>query len=164
MRNSRYVKKFYDLLADSYDELYGEEQRKKHAIVLRALLGKKGLLLDLGCGTGELSIKANKLGWSAIAADISLNMLKVAKRKGVEYLVQCSFDSLPFRSKSFDIIAAISVFSSYSEFKKVADKLREIVKPPSLIIISIPKKARENDYDEFIEFQGVKDAFLFLRC
>lgn len=161
MKNRRKVKKFYDLLAELYDELYSEEQSKKHEVVLRTLPNKEGLLLDLGCGTGELSLKIRESGWPVIAADISLNMLKVAKRKGVVHLVQCSFDNPPFRPKSFDFIAAITVFSDYFELRSAMDKLKELVRPAGLIIASIPRKGIEGR--KLAEFKGVNDAFLFLR-
>ena len=162
MKDRKRVKEFYDLLADSYDELYGEEQSRKHEVVVRRLSNRKGLLLDIGSGTGELSLKMRRLGWLTIAADISFNMLKLARKKGLIHLVQCSFDNLPFRSKSFNSIVAITVFSDPSEFYNAKDELVELMKPSGFIIVSIPKKKARGR--NFLEFDGAKDAFLFLRC
>ena len=161
MKDRKKVKEFYDLLADSYDEVYGEEQGRKHEIVVRSLSNRRGILLDLGSGTGELSLKMRRLGWLTVAADISSNMLKVARGKGLDHLVQCSFDSLPFRPRSFDSIAAITVFSDPPEIENVEGELVKLVKPGGLIIASIPKKGARGG--KFVEFDGVKDVFLFLR-
>lgn len=56
-----------------------------------------GILLELGCGTGNVSVGMKDLGYDVIAVDISLDMLNAALSKphdGIEYLCQdmCSLD------------------------------------------------------------------------
>lgn len=45
---------------------------------------KKGLLLDLCCGTGSLSLELRRLGWDVIGVDISEEMLALATQKACE--------------------------------------------------------------------------------
>ena len=54
-KNTETITKWYDALSKNYDELYGEEQAKKHAKVLQ-LLGNRefNIMVDVGCGTGML--------------------------------------------------------------------------------------------------------------
>ncbi len=59
--------------------------------------GKKGILLDLGCGTGNVSVGMSRSGYDVIAVDISSDMLSEAVSKphdGIEYLCQdmCALD------------------------------------------------------------------------
>lgn len=45
---------------------------------------ERGLLLDLACGTGTLSVELSKLGYDVIGADASEQMLMLAQQKAFE--------------------------------------------------------------------------------
>ncbi len=160
MRGRRKVREFYDHLARVYDDLYGEEQEKKYGIVIQALKDYKGTMLDLGCGTGELSLLMEKARWDVIGADISIKMLEVSRGKGLENLVQCSSDELPFRSGSFNSITAITLFSNSDELLKAVNRLKELLKPNGILIASVPQGGCKSD--KLVKYEGIKDAFLFL--
>ena len=160
MRGRRKVREFYDHLARVYDDLYGEEQEKKYGIVIQALKDYKGTMLDLGCGTGELSLLMEKARWDVIGADISIKMLEVSRGKGLENLVQCSSDELPFRSGSFNSITAITLFSNSDELLKAVNRLKELLKPNGILIASVPQGVCKSD--KLVKYEGIKDAFLFL--
>lgn len=42
---------------------------------------KRGLLLDLACGTGSLAVRLSEKGYSVIGTDMSPEMLSVAQQK-----------------------------------------------------------------------------------
>ncbi|MBQ8541551.1 MAG: class I SAM-dependent methyltransferase [Clostridia bacterium] len=46
--------------------------------------GEKGLCLDLGCGTGNMSMLLDALGFDVIGVDSSVDMLEVAREKAME--------------------------------------------------------------------------------
>lgn len=53
--------------------------------------GKRGILLDLACGTGSISREMKRLGYDVIGVDLSVEMLSQAKEQdceGIEYLCQ----------------------------------------------------------------------------
>lgn len=53
--------------------------------------GLKGILLDLACGTGSLSVIFSRMGYDVIGTDISPEMLSIAVSKdheGIEFLCQ----------------------------------------------------------------------------
>ena len=53
--------------------------------------GKRGILLDLACGTGSISREMKRLGYDVIGVDLSVEMLSRAKEQdceGIEYLCQ----------------------------------------------------------------------------
>lgn len=69
----------YDEIADYYDR------------IIRAMGGKSGdVLLDMGCGTGNLTARLSQKGYDVIGADASAEMLSVAASKcdGVQYICQ----------------------------------------------------------------------------
>jgi len=85
----------YQQFAYLYDELmqdapYGEWVKfVKEKQVKYGLEGKK--LLDLGCGTGELSIRFAKEGYAVTGVDLSTDMLAVAQAKAGEASVMIPF-------------------------------------------------------------------------
>lgn len=72
---------FYNDLANSYDELYKEEQFRKYSIV-KQYFGKK--ILDIGCGTGLLVefLLENQIPFEKyVGIDISKELIAIAKKK-----------------------------------------------------------------------------------
>ncbi|MGN0571636.1 MAG: class I SAM-dependent DNA methyltransferase [Candidatus Fimenecus sp.] len=75
----------YEVFADFYDTLTGNVQYTAMVNSICSLLTRyernRGLLLDLGCGTGTLSVLLSKAGYEVVGADISPDMLAVAQEK-----------------------------------------------------------------------------------
>lgn len=65
----------YDLLTGNVDY---PARAKYIASILRDLSVEGGLLLDLACGTGKLSVELSRLGYEVIGVDASEDMLCVA--------------------------------------------------------------------------------------
>ena len=59
---------------------------------LRSFIREKGTLLDLGCGTGEFSIRFLRDGFSVTGVDLSEKMLDIAEKKIADKkLENCDF-------------------------------------------------------------------------
>lgn len=72
---------FYDLLTDNVEY----EKRAEYFCRLLSLCGvSEGILLDLGCGTGSMSVKMAEKGFDVIGVDSSVGMLNVAQQKMFE--------------------------------------------------------------------------------
>ncbi|MCX7947310.1 MAG: class I SAM-dependent methyltransferase [candidate division WOR-3 bacterium] len=87
------------------------------------LLKKKGKVLDLGCGTGNISKILKEKNYNIFGLDIAINMLKIAKKKGLKNIVNASFYKIPFKSESFDIV--ISIFDSLNNVKDL-NEMKEV--------------------------------------
>ncbi len=87
----------YSSFASVYDELTVNVDYKERANYIMKILRdngiEKGLLLDLACGTGSLSVEFAKSGFEVIGTDSSADMLMEAQNKafneGVDILFLC---------------------------------------------------------------------------
>ena len=117
---------YYDFLTENidYNEIaeYYDRLNKKFG-------GIKGIMLDLACGTGSLSVILNGMGYDVIGVDISEEMLSVAvskKHEGIEYLCQSMteldmFGTIDGTICSLDSINHLESIDEVSEtFKKVS--------------------------------------------
>lgn len=78
----------YDIFSRFYDRLTDNVEYERRADYFCSLLSaggkKKGILLDLGCGTGGISIEAAKKGYDVIGVDLSVGMLNEARQKAMQ--------------------------------------------------------------------------------
>ncbi len=145
------VKAFYeDTPFPNYDGLDSRESlaAKARKGVFANLLDKQipagALVLEAGCGTGQLS---NFLGMSwnrkVIAGDLCLNSLRLAKGFADRYairnvgFVQMNLFRPPFRSNSFDVVISNGVLHHTGDceggFRSILSKL----KPGGLILVGL---------------------------
>lgn len=75
----------YDIFSEFYDELMYDADYDKMAEysdgVFKSNGIDKGILLDLGCGTGNMSLRMSELGYDVIGVDKSTGMLSRALSK-----------------------------------------------------------------------------------
>jgi SAM-dependent methyltransferase len=116
----------YDGIADWYDTEFQPAPLESETweLLLRLLGDGTGSLLDVGCGTGSYTAALAELGWDVTGVDISEDMLRRARARGVR-TVHADAASLPFEAASFD--AAVSVFAS-TDVESLAAVAREIVR------------------------------------
>lgn len=83
----------YDQFAFIYDRLMSDIPYAKYAEWVQTKAphsaGKK--LVDIGCGTGVLSVQFAKAGYDVIGVDLSESMLTVAQNRSLDNNVQVSF-------------------------------------------------------------------------
>ena len=97
---------------------------------LLSMGSKKGFILDVGTGTGEVAKKSLKAGYDeAIGIDISVGMLKVAKSK----CEKCTFivadgESMPFKDEVFDTITLSLVYRHLTDRKAFLIEANRVLK------------------------------------
>jgi SAM-dependent methyltransferase len=145
------VKAFYEQTPfPNYDDVDNRERlsaKARHGVFARLLdeqLPRPAKILEVGCGTGQLS---NFLGMSwgrtVIGADLCLNSLRLAKsfrdRCSIAnaQFVQMNLFRLPFPDETFDIVICNGVLHHTSDaeggFRALARKLR----PGGYVIIGL---------------------------
>lgn len=101
----RAVEEMFDRVAPDYDRVnrvisLGRDHAWRTRTVEALGLARDGRVLDLACGTGDLSRDARSVGFAPIGIDISAGMLDAATAPGP--LVRGDGAALPFSSASFD--------------------------------------------------------------
>ena len=140
-KDAETITKWYDALSRNYDELYGEEQNKKHAKVLE-LLGNREfkMIVDVGCGTGKLLGLISPRSRFGLGIDLSLQMLKRAKRRttdsGVQ-LVRADASHLPLQDHIADGVTSVSMTESGSVFEEHFNELSRIATKDATLIMTI---------------------------
>ena len=135
------ITKWYDALSRNYDELYGEEQSKKHAKVLQ-LLGKREftIIVDVGCGTGKLLRLISPRSQVGLGIDLSVQMLNRAKQRtedtGIQ-LVRADASHLPLQDHAADGVLSVSMTESGPVLEKHFNELSRIATKDATLIMTI---------------------------
>ena len=127
----------YDDFSRFYDRLTDNVEYEKRADYFCRLLSlcdiKGGILLDLGCGTGSMSIKMADKGFDVIGVDSSIGMLGIAQQKMYESEKQILF--LNQNMQDIDLYGtvdcAICVLDGINHLNN-ADEVKETFKKVSL--------------------------------
>ncbi len=139
------TKTWYNTIAPSYEELYGEEQFRKVIFIkdlYRRLFGnykfKRGL--DFGCGTGISIELLLEIVEEPYACDISEKLLNIAKHKypNVNY-IKCEGLANEFRD-FFDVIISITVLQDVENPLGVLYLFKQILQDHGIVILSVLKK------------------------
>ena len=128
------ISSMFDSIAPVYDRLnhllsFGIDRSWRRRLVRAvssfcALRGGEVKVLDMACGTGDVSIALRRKGLDVVGADISENMLAIARKKAPEIDFRYGDASeLPFADGSFD---AVTIAFGIRNFDKRAQCIREL--------------------------------------
>jgi ubiquinone/menaquinone biosynthesis C-methylase UbiE len=140
-KDAETITKWYDALSKNYDELYGEEQNKKHTKVLELLENRQfKIIVDVGCGTGKLLGLISSRSQVALGIDLSVGMLYIAKQRttanGVQ-LVRADASHLPLQDHIADGVTSVSMTESGPVLEKQFKELSRIATKDATLIMTI---------------------------
>lgn len=85
----------------------------RHNAVLETMQGRAaaGLLLDVGCGTGQLAIEASRTGWRVVGVDYASSMVDICKSNNQEAGTHAEFHcasifDFDIKAGTYDVISA----------------------------------------------------------
>lgn len=141
VKDTETMTKWYDALSKNYDELYGEEQSKKHRKVLQ-LLGNKEfkITVDVGCGTGILLELIAPRSQVVLGIDLSIQMLIKAKQRAtgtVIQLVRADASHMPLQDHVADGVTSVSMTESGPVLNEHFNELSRIATEDALLIMTI---------------------------
>ena len=97
-------------------------------------------LLDVACGTGQISIPAARRGIKVTGVDIADNSIAFAQNRAQLEGLDCTFDvgdaeNLPYEDASFDNVVSIVGAMFAPQADKVASELLRVCKPGGRILM-----------------------------
>ena len=133
---------YYDETARNYNELHGEEQKRKAQLILDNIeINPEDELLDVGCGTG---IATELFPCKVTGVDPSEELLKQASFP----TKQAPAENLPFEDYSFDIVISLTAVHNFDDIEMGLEEINRVAKED--IILSILKKS-----DKFDEIESI---------
>lgn len=130
-------------IAERYDLMNrvmsaGRDQRWREEAVTEARLPERGLVLDLGAGTGDLSRAVLKKSPQAtvIAADFSEAMLRQAKAKLPPNAPPAAADALqlPFAADTFDAVLSGWLLRNLADLRHGLKEMGRVTKPGGRVV------------------------------
>jgi len=133
MQDLKAEREFYDTLFTEkpdnehitfgYDELYD----------MAFPTPPKGLLLDLGCGTGAHTIRLARRGYSVVSVDLTFPGAQSAKRrleqeKFKSMAVVADAEHLPFKNGAFDTVWAALLLHHFKGMGQLTGEIRRVVR------------------------------------
>lgn len=95
---------------------------------------KKGLLLDIGAGTGDFLLTAKNNGWNTIGFEPNSKAKEMAQKKGINFTENTS----DIQDHSFDVITMWHVLEHVLDLEIQIKELKRLVKKDGTIIIAVP--------------------------
>ncbi len=156
----------WDEHAEQYDAHHNAKNTADDLVTWRKYLSthvgdKEQRVLDVGAGTGFLTVLLAELGYRVTALDISAGMLDIAKQRSAEkglsiQFVQSPVETLPFADSSFDVLTNKSFLWTLLTPVEIAQEWRRVLKPGGKVLsyITIGKgdgKMMGSHYSEEIE-------------
>lgn len=125
----------FDLISPLYDLIFG--RRIDHEIVEFADVSKDDKLLDVGGGTGRVSVLFKKKVKKVFIADSSINMLREAQQKGID-TINSSSEKLPFAKETFQRIIMVDALHHVKSQKETMSEMWRVLAVSGKIIIEEP--------------------------
>ena len=170
----------FDKEAKIYDEWYKSKlgnfvDEAETRCVFDLFKAKKGMkVLDVGCGTGNFSIKLAKMGCEVVGIDVSEEMLKVAEAKVREEGLNIKFykmdaHQMEFEDNTFDGVLSVTAFEFLKEPEKAIEEIFRVLKPNGQLLIGtinknskwgemyLSKDFQENTVFKYANFKTIED-------
>jgi ubiquinone/menaquinone biosynthesis C-methylase UbiE len=140
-KDAEAITKWYDALSRNYDELYGEEQNKKHAKVLQVIGTREfNMIVDVGCGTGKLLELIAPRSKFSLGIDLSLQMLSKGKQGNTSpgiHWIRADASHLPLQDRIFDGVTSVSMTESGRVLDGHFNEISRIATDDALMVMTI---------------------------
>ncbi len=160
----------FDNEATAYDAWYTTKKgalidEVETALAMELLRPEKTMrILDIGCGTGNYSIKLATLGCHVTAIDVSENMLDIARTKALKKNLDIDFrigavENLEFENESFDAVVSVTAIEFFDDVQKGFEEMFRVAKKEAPIVVGTINK--ESAWGELYETPYFKENTVF---
>ncbi|MEA3326795.1 MAG: methyltransferase domain-containing protein [Chloroflexota bacterium] len=125
----------FNLISPIYDLVFGRGDAKK--IVGLTDLRKDHVLLDVGGGTGRVTVRFKMICNNLLVVDSAMNMLRKAREKRIRAICAQS-ERLPFRDRKFDRIIMVDTLHHVRDQQQTLNEMWRLLAPGGKLIIEEP--------------------------
>src|ERR1041385_2250739 len=101
---------------------------------------KKGMLIDIGAGRGELLRVAREDGWNVVGIETSPSFAEYAARYSGAELIQKPLQECGFNANTFDAVVLGAVLEHLYNPTEVIQEIARILKPGGVLFIDVPNE------------------------
>src|SRR5512138_307182 len=152
-----YVQNMFTKIARRYDIMNrlmtgGQDIRWRKRVIELTRLKSKSSLLDLGTGTGDMAHEALTQFPQAnvIAADFTLEMMRVGQKNGALNFSTADALRLPFNDASFDAVVSGFLMRNVIDLQKAIQEQHRVLKNGGRIVILDTTRPKKNLLSPFI--------------
>jgi 2-polyprenyl-3-methyl-5-hydroxy-6-metoxy-1,4-benzoquinol methylase len=124
------------LISKLYQSVRNYTLRKKLALVNKLNKGK-GVILDIGCGTGEFLHTCSQAGWNTIGIEPDPGARKFGS-EGYKLDIRDEGSLNSFQEGAYDIITMWHVLEHVPHLNERITQVKRLLKPKGHIIIAVP--------------------------
>lgn len=138
------VREMFDRISGRYDLMnrlmtLGRDRSWRRYMVKKAALPRGGRLLDVGTGTGDISLEAlsRDPALSVTAMDFSFRMMQVGRRRPTgQSVLWCHADALnlPFPDAAFDAVTSGYLVRNVIDARQAFEEQMRVVRPGGRVV------------------------------
>lgn len=106
--------------------------------IVKKFVGQNGKILDVGCGTAEITHIMNSNGFDAIGIDFSSEAAQYAREVYHVHVDTGNFLNFSYEKKSFDCITLFGVLEHMPEPLRVLERCQQLLRSKGVLIVQIP--------------------------
>ena len=154
---AQYVQGMFTRIAHHYDFMNrlmtgGQDIQWRKTVIKLAQLKPSASLLDLGAGTGDLAREAFKRNPQSriIAADFTLEMMRVGRKPGDPPYSAADALNLPFKDLTFDAVTSGFLMRNVTDVNRSLKEQYRALKSGGRIVILDTTRPKKNILSPFI--------------
>lgn len=138
------LQNYYKSCHEYFNQLQEEEFDTRFLKYYKSLSSRKKnkLILDVGCGVGQVVIKLAKDGLDSVGIDVSPIAIKIgvegAKKNPHAFFVVASGYQLPFKQEAFEVAGCLDVLEHLKDPELCLSEMLRVIKKEGIIVVASP--------------------------
>lgn len=129
--------------ADEYFQMHDSQEKTKAgewlAGTAETILKRKGKMLEIGCGRGELLVGAANLGWDVYGIEMTSSFAQIARSRGIN--VECSsVEESKSLDDTYDVVLLAAVLEHLYDPVNILKRVHAALRPGGLVFIDVPNE------------------------
>ena len=145
----RFIARYYDQIIKSNNDIHWKN-------IICEMNPER--ILDVGGGTGRLTEFLVDCCKKIYICDLSFQMLRAAKTKGIFQEIYCSIEKSPFMKPAFDCIVMVDAFHHLLNQRAAIQQVLSLLKPDGIFILEEPDITRWQ-----VKLISLGEKLLFMR-